>query len=129
MATRNLVIDSGIFIEFLRAKDKKKTTLYRISDKEHLFISAVTYYELLMGATSAEKKQDIALLTEDLTILSFSEAVAAKASDIYHQLRKANKMIEFRDIFIAATCIMHNAMICTLNKKHFERIEDLHVYN
>jgi tRNA(fMet)-specific endonuclease VapC len=34
-------------------------------------------------------------------------------------------MIEFRDIFIAATCIVNELPLITLNKKHFKRIEEL----
>ena len=37
-------------------------------------------------------------------------------------------MIEFRDIFIAATCIENNLPIVTLNKKHFERIAGLDIF-
>lgn len=36
-------------------------------------------------------------------------------------------MIEFRDIFIAATCIVNGLPIVTLNKKHFKRIAGLKI--
>ena len=45
--------------------------------------------------------------------------------EIYHQLRQVNKMIEFRDIFIAATALVYNLPVKTLNKKHFARISGL----
>ena len=125
MEYSGVVIDTSVFIEFLRAKNKKKTTLFCISDESQLYISAVTFYELLMGATSPEKKHDIQILTEDIPVLSFDDTVAKKAADIYHQLRKSNKIIEFRDIFIAATALVHALPIKTLNKKHFERISEL----
>jgi tRNA(fMet)-specific endonuclease VapC len=125
MAADNLVIDSNIFIEYLRAKDKRKTTLYSIPDQTTLFISSVTLYELYMGATTDEKRKDIQMLTEDLTILPFTDTVAIQASVIYHDLRKANDMIEFRDIFIGATCIVYNFPLKTTNTKHFNRIKGL----
>jgi predicted nucleic acid-binding protein len=53
--------------------------------------------------------------------------VAEKAAEIYHRLRKNNQIIEFRDIFIAATCLTFNLPIATLNKKHFKRIEGLKI--
>ncbi len=61
-----MVIDTGIFIEHLRAKDKFKTSLYLIPENTELFISSVSLYELYMGATTKEKEKDILLLTEDL---------------------------------------------------------------
>ena len=120
-----MVIDTSVFIEFLRSKDKKDTTLYKLPDNTVYSLSAVTLFELFMGATTVDKKKDISLLTEGLNILSFNNDVAAKAGEIYHQLRKDNKMIEFRDIFIAATCIIYELPLVTLNIKHFSRIKDL----
>ena len=120
-----MVIDTTIFIEFLRAKNKTETTLYKIPDNIQVYISSVTLYELLMGSTTEEKMNDIKVLTEGLAVLSFNEEVAKEASKIYHRLRKSNKIVEFRDIFIAATCIVNDLPIKTLNKKHFDRIEGL----
>lgn len=87
-----MVIDTGIFIEHLRSKDK-----------------------------------DVKMLTEDLSVLPFTDAVSIQAAQIYHRLRLSNQMIEFRDIFIAATCIVNELPIATLNKKHFKRIEELKI--
>jgi len=125
MATSSLVIDSNIFIEYLRAKDKRKTILYSISEGFTLYVSAVTVYELYMGATNDEKKKDIQTLTEDIIILPFNEDVAIKASEIYHDLRKINQMVEFRDIFIGATCIVYNLPIKTTNTNHFNRFKGI----
>ena len=122
-----MVVDTGIFIEHLRAKDKTATSLYRISGGEDLYISSITLYELFMGATTPEKMADIQHLTTDLTILPFDETVAKTAAEIYHELKKRNQLIEFRDIFIAATALSNNFPIATLNKKHFKRVDKLKI--
>ena len=122
-----MVIDTGLFIEFLRAKNKTKTILYNLPEEAEFFISSVTLYELIMGATTKEKMSDIEILTGDLVVLPFDHLVSVKAAEIYHKLRKSNKMIEFRDIFIAATCIVNGLAIKMLNKKHFERVNDLQI--
>src|SRR4030042_2517955 len=111
-----MVVDTSIFIEFLRAKDKKKSELFAIIDSTQIYISSVSLYELLMGATTEEKLSDIKLLTDDLPVLPFDENVSMKAAEINHQLRLDNKMIEFRDIFIAASCIVYDFPLKTLNK-------------
>ena len=125
MASSRMVADSSIFIEFLRAPDKKRTTLYQLPDDTELYISVVTLYELLMGATDEVKKRDVKLLTEPLIILPFTKSVAEKSAEVYHNLRQRNKMIEFRDIFIGATAMAHDLPILTNNTKHFERINGL----
>ena len=127
MESSGMVVDTSIFIEFLRAKDKTTTALFLMPDNEPLYILSVTYYELFMGATTPDKITDIKILTEGIPVLPFDEEVAEKSAKIYHQLRKLNKMIEFRDIFIAATCLVNNLSIKTINKKHFDRIKGLSV--
>lgn len=122
-----MVADTGIFIEHLRAKDKLSTTLYEISENTEIYVSAVTVYELYMGATTKDKENDVMVITENFTVLPFTETIAQKAAELYHKLRLSNQMIEFRDIFIAATCIVHELPIVTLNKKHFKRIDGLKI--
>ena len=82
-----MVVDTSVFIEFLRAKNKTKTALFSIPDNMPIYISSVTLYELLMGATSDEKKNDIKILTDDVPILPFNDDVARKAAEIYHQIK------------------------------------------
>ena len=127
MESSRLVVDTNTFIDYLRANDKKNTELYRIPSSKKIYISSVTIYELLMGATNEQKRKDVQLLTEDTIILPFDEEVSIRASEIYHDLRVTNKMIEFRDIFIAATCLIHNLPIKTKNKEHFQRIKGIKI--
>lgn len=46
-----VMLDTSIFIEYLRASNKTRTALYKLADTP-LSLSSVTYYELLMGATN-----------------------------------------------------------------------------
>lgn len=125
MEARKLVIDSTLFIEHLRAKDKSATTLSQLSEETVLFVSAVTLFELFTGASTEEKKRDVHILTDDLTVIPFDKETAFEAVAIYRMLRSQNKMLEFRDLFIAASAIRHNLELKTLNRKHFERIDNL----
>ena len=120
-----MVVDTGIFIDHLRATEKTKTALYGIFERDDICSSSVTLYELMAGATTQSKKEDIFLITSNFQVLDFSEAVAYRAAEIYRQLKKENLLIEFRDIFIAATCLEFDFPILTLNKKHFQRIKGL----
>ncbi|WP_373521518.1 type II toxin-antitoxin system VapC family toxin [Aquiflexum sp.] len=81
-----MVIDTGIFIDFLRAKDKSKTQLYDLSNETKIFISSVTLYELYIGATSPQKWLDVKMLTEDIPVLSFTKSISEKSAMIYQQL-------------------------------------------
>jgi len=122
-----MVIDTSIFIEHLRAKDKSKTKLYSIRDHTPKFTTSITLYELLTGADNNVRSEDIRLILSGITILPFDNQPAIKAAEIYRQLKKNNQLIEFRDIFIAAICIINSQPVFTLNKKHFSRIQGLSI--
>jgi tRNA(fMet)-specific endonuclease VapC len=127
METRALVVDTSIFIDYLRSKKKDQTIFQTLSDRTEIFISSITLFELLIGAPSNEKWEEIRTLTEDIPVLGFTEKIAAQSAKIYHDLKKSNKLIEYRDIFIAATAIANDLPILTLNKKDFKRIKNLKV--
>lgn len=127
MEDRGMVVDTSVFIEFLRAAKKDKTLLYKIADDSKLYVSTVTLFELYAGATNHSKWMDIKLLTEDLILLPLTVDVSQYAAKIFQKLRLENQIIEFRDIFIGATAITNKLPILTLNKKHFSRIADLEI--
>lgn len=122
-----MVVDTSVFIEFLRATKKDKTLLYKIADDSKLYVSTVTLFELYAGTTNHSKWMDIKLLTEDLILLPLTVDVSQYAAKIFQKLRMENQIIEFRDIFIGATAIANKLPILTLNKKHFSRIADLEI--
>lgn len=57
--------------------------------------------------------------------LPFHDQIAIEAARIFQHLRKNGSMIEFRDIFIAASAIVNNLPLKTLNTKDFSRISGL----
>ena len=61
------------------------------------------------------------------SILPFTGNAAEKAGKIYISLRAENKVIEAKDLFIAATALSHDYPIMTLNVKHFDRIPNLNL--
>lgn len=120
-----MVIDTSLFMEHLRAKDKTQTTLANLSLDSTPFVTAVTWYELYMGATTLSKWRDVDNLLNPLPILFFDNIVAAKAALIYQDLQKIHQAIDHRDIFIAATALVHNLPLKTLNVRHFNKIPNL----
>lgn len=120
-----MIVDTSVIIQHIRTKDKFSTVFYQYIKQSNISISSVTSYELYIGATTIEKEDSVDTLLQGIEVLPFTDLIAVKAAEIFLQLKAKNQLIEFRDIFIAATCITHNLPIATLNKKHFERIEGL----
>ena len=127
MDNPKLLIDTSIIIDHFRKKDKTNTLLLELYQNYLLHISSVTVFELYNGASSSEKVKDIELLLKNVKVLDFNAEIASVASKIYRQLISENKIIEFRDIFIAATAIVNKMSVSTLNVNHFKRIKGLRI--
>jgi predicted nucleic acid-binding protein len=123
-----ILIDTSVVIDHFRKKNKQKSLLYELAKENLLFLSAISKFEFLVGAKRTQIRQTKEIIG-GFYILSFNSHVADVASDIAKKLRTKNKIIEFRDIFIAATAIANDMPLSTLNIKHFERIDALELIN
>ena len=129
MATRKLLVDTSIIIDFLRKKKKENSLFWKLINEYDCYISTITEFELFCGATTKGKKCDLEKIINSLQIIDLDEGVSLKSAEIFISLRQKNKNIEFRDIFIASTAIVANLPLATLNKKHFNRISELNLKN
>jgi len=127
MENKKFLIDTCLIIDYLRKKDKKSTLLFELVQNNQLYLSAISYFELFIGASNQSKKNDILLLLDYLYILPFNEVTADKASWLHLSLKKRNQLIDIKDLFIASTALVNYLPIVTFNKSHFERIEGLEV--
>jgi predicted nucleic acid-binding protein len=119
------MIDTTLLIDYFRKTDKIKAKLVQHSrNYEQLAISNVTEFEVYSGATPAKLQFWQELLLE-IIVLPFNSRAAHIAVDVQQQLKKLRKTLDKADLFIAATAIAHNLTLDTLNRKHFERIEQL----
>jgi predicted nucleic acid-binding protein len=122
-----IIIDACIFIEYFRAKNKDSSALENLLKKyKKCFVSAVAKYEVLCGAAD----EDVAFwetIFSNMEILPFDDLTINKARQIYiyRQLNRKKRLIDAIDILIAATAIVYDLPLSTLNRKHFERIDEL----
>lgn len=128
MASSGVVIDTSIFVEYLRSRNRPQTSLVNLPTNTVFYASAITVFELYSGATDAQKKLEIDTLLQEVLILPFNTATAQSAGLIYQDLRRKGKMIEVADILIAATALANGLPVKTLNIGHFQRISTLVVF-
>lgn len=125
MDNRELLIDTSILIDFLRKKDKRKALFWKVISNNQCNISTITLFELYSGAINDERQSDIKKLLKHLDVIDFNSEIAQKSSEILISLKRQNRIIEFRDIFIAATAVSVQLPLLTFNIKHFKRIPEL----
>lgn len=89
-------------------------------------ISAITHYEIYSGAT-ATQLSFLQNVLQRTVVLPFDETVARVAVEINNSLKQKRKQIAMADLFIAATAISNNVPLATLNRKHFNRIDELNI--
>jgi len=127
MAEEKLMVDSTILIDYFRKTDKANSRLVaHFRNYESLYISSVTEFEVVNGATTQHLQFWDGMLAR-FTILDFDSKAARQAATIVAQLKTKRKTIDKPDLFIAATALVNNLTLDTLNIKHFTPIEDLNL--
>ena len=64
-------------------------------------------------------------LINGMDIIEINKSISEEARKIYVSLKKINKLIPLADLFIAATAVYCKIPIVTLNKKHFEFVQEI----
>ena|SRR6185312_15671788 len=124
----NIVLaDTSILIDYFRKTDKSNSTLVKLFRQGYNFcILAITEYEIYSGATQSQISYWNEILKRT-QVLPFDQKVVKAAIDINNQLKRKRKQIDLADLFIAATAISHQIPFATLNKRHFERIDEIKI--
>ena len=122
------MVDATILIDYFRKTDKKNSRLIRhFQDFDQLFISSITEFEVINGATLPNLHFWDEMIAR-FTILDFDSQVARQAVKIVQLLKPIRKSIDKPDLFIAATAVAYDLTLDTTNRKHFKHISilDLH---
>ena len=126
-----ILLDTSVIVELDRKnQDVIKILKKAIEDEHELFISIITFTEILTGAYL--RKDVKASVLEAKRILGqfiwvqFNTEMAEKTSQYLAYLLTKGSKIEFQDVCIAATFhVNHIDYLLTLNKSHFEILPDL----
>ncbi len=125
MADKVILLDTSILIDYYRKTNKANAAWVVLIDQGFEFvISTITKYELYAGATQNQIGFWDSIMAT-ISIIPFDENCVDKAININTALKRKRKQIDLADLFIAATAVAHHLAIATLNKKHFDRIDEL----
>lgn len=114
-----ICLDTDVCIEILKGNNNFNHLL----EKDEIpFITSITIFELLLRKTNLDK---LDILFSKVNFLDFDYLSAKNASNVYKELEEAGTILDYRDVFIAAICVINNCKLATLNKKHFSRIKNL----
>jgi hypothetical protein len=111
-----LLFDTDVIIDFLRGKEGAKRIMSSVRDEDMPCCSAVTVAEIRAGMRDEEEPATMAFL-ESFDILSIDKKVAQIAGDLKRKTKQ--QQLELDDCFIAATALIHQAVLITHNPKHY----------
>lgn len=122
-----VILDTNIIIDHLRRGQKGDSLFLQIANKiakEDLAISIITVQELYRGKSTLNRvdEENMFKIISLLKIVPYTYEIAQLAGEITRDLEHP---IEFADSAIAATSILNDASLFTLNKKDFIYIKKL----
>ncbi len=121
-----ICLDSSIFINHFREKDKENTFFTKLSYRYSGFIiSIVAEFEVLIGVSSGKDENYWDTIFNDITIIPFTTAINKIAINCSKKLRNSGQQLEFKDLIIGATAIHKHLPLATLNSKHFDKLDSL----
>jgi predicted nucleic acid-binding protein len=114
---RAICLDSDVVIDILRNGSARD--LLGDMDAE-FYLTSINIFEIWYGKKNSE---NLPAFFNLLKISDFDKNAAILAADILLKLRKEGEDLDYRDLFTASVCIIHDLELLTHNKKHFERLK------
>jgi len=108
-----VLVDTDVLIDYVKGLRELPLT--------QLYISEITLYEFVRGTKDVDEAKKA--IEEGFVVLFHDNSVISKAAKIWVELRKDGRIVDDRDILIAATAIVNDIPLLTRNLKHYKRLE------
>lgn len=123
---KSIVLDTSVVIDFLRQKNSAETWLKQIASQGYqLLLPTLVLAELYSGKQIwrlASAKARLDEFVELCTTVDFSPRAAVLSGKI-----RVEHELGMIDACIAAVAIQVNSPLATLNRRHFEKVENLNL--
>jgi tRNA(fMet)-specific endonuclease VapC len=123
-----VVVDTDLVIDFLRGKGPGVPVVRDLIASHRLRVTAITAFELGVGADFLERRDDILRLVRSRTY-PLDSASALRAGELAAMLRGAGQDIGMADCLQAGICLNFGLPFATRNRKHFDRVEGLRLFD
>jgi predicted nucleic acid-binding protein len=112
------LVDSDVLIEILRNNVAMAAALKALHRAKHtLCYSPITKAEIYHGLRQGEEEQTTRLFAE-MKCLVIDDATGQKAGEYLRSFRKSHGL-QLADALIAATAFCQQAVLITLNRRHY----------
>lgn len=122
-----ILCDTDVIIEFYKDNTLVANKLHQIT-VEKIAISSVTAAELIYGSLNKSELIKICKDIDSLNVIPLGEQVSKKFLSLMKDYSLSHKL-KIPDCLIAATAIVNNFELFTLNYKDFIFIKDLKLFD
>jgi predicted nucleic acid-binding protein len=112
------LLNSDIIIWHLRGRKESTEMLKEIQSFGLPACSALSVLEVQVGVKKGEEEKTDRFL-RSLKIFDVNREIANKAAQLIREYKIKGITIDLPDGVIAGTCILHDLILVTLNKKHY----------
>ena len=124
---KNIILcDTNIMIEFYKNNQNIIAELEKIGST-NIALSVITAGELLFGALNKKETQIIKKDIEHLILMNLNDSISKKFIELMLKYTKSHALA-VPDALIAATALVSNVKLYTLNVKDFQFIDELVLY-
>ncbi|MCL5675753.1 MAG: PIN domain-containing protein [Patescibacteria group bacterium] len=126
-----IIIDTNILIDFSRRKKEtfwsELVTLAK-KDGHELILPSAAVFEFLAGneMNNPSNREKAENLLSDVIIIDLDKKIAQKAADLFREYQAEIGVIDY---FLAATAMVFDGELATLNTKHFKIFKNLRLFN
>ena len=119
-----ILVDSDILIQYSRGDEVAAIWLEATSGSDEIVISVVTEIELLYGSLDKQHLRETQRLLATFEIVQIDEEISKRASSLVAMYCLSHRL-KMADALIAATALINNINLGTINKKDFRFIDGL----
>ena len=120
-----IVADSDVLIDFLAGRDPAAARVEIELGTDTFATTAVSRFELLAGARDRVAEGVVRRLLDALPTLPLERESADQAAAVRRALEGRGASIGMADSLIAGIVLVHDGILLTRNRMHFERVEGL----
>lgn len=126
------LLDTNIII-YSRKNNEFVNQWLRLNRNCDMFISIITYAELLFGAHKSKNKLKNLEIVEKIgqlfNVINIDIFIIQKFAKIKADLSSKGIVVDDFDLLIASSALCNDLVLATNNLKHFENIPDLKIIN
>ena len=125
MTNERWLIDTDVIIDHLRGIPDAQDFLENVMGKSDCFLSTITIAELYVGVREGKERKILDQFINEFQVATI-DAKTAQQSGIYRRDYGKSHGVGLADAIIAATAMIMDLSLVTLNKKHYPMLKKIH---